>query len=71
MRVVRMLNGNLLVPARSEGPGGIIGDGMVEVAPSDPDYQKWLPFVTEMEPPESELARRYRASREKRTTEAA
>jgi len=66
MRVVKMLNGNLLVPARSEGPGGIVGDGMVEIAPDDPDYEKWLPFVTETEPPESELAHRYRAMQKRR-----
>jgi hypothetical protein len=31
MRAYKLPNGNLLVPMRAEGPGGLHGAGMVEV----------------------------------------
>ncbi len=37
-------DGNLLVPARAES-AGVIGDGVVEIAPDHPDYARWLSFV--------------------------
>jgi hypothetical protein len=41
--VKRLRNGNLLVPARAESDdGGVIGDGMVEIGPDDPDYDEWV-----------------------------
>jgi hypothetical protein len=40
--VKRLSNGNLLVPARAESDEGVIGDGMVEIGPDDPDYDEWV-----------------------------
>jgi hypothetical protein len=41
--VKRLRNGNLLVPARADSDdGGVIGDGMVEIGPDDPDYDEWV-----------------------------
>ncbi len=37
----RLPNGHLVVPGVFEGPGGIVGEGMVELAPGDPDYEVW------------------------------
>ncbi len=45
MIVKKLPNGNLLVPKRAEGPDGIIGDGVEEIGPDNPDYEKWLPFL--------------------------
>ncbi len=49
LRVVALKNGNLLVPARVESADGIIGDGIQEIAPDHPDYERWLPFVCTVE----------------------
>ncbi len=49
MRVIALKNGNLLVPSRVESEGGTIGDGVLEIAPDHPDYERWLAFVTETE----------------------
>lgn len=49
MDPVRLPNGNLLVPKRmdtSETPT-IAADGMVEVEPGTPDYERWLPWARE------------------------
>ncbi len=35
-------NGNLLVPFRAEGPGGIVGDGVREIGSDDPEYARWM-----------------------------
>ncbi len=43
MQVYRLANGNLLAPKRAEGEG-VIGDGMVEIGPDDPDYQSWIDY---------------------------
>jgi hypothetical protein len=37
--------GTLLVPRRAEGPGGLVGDGMVEIGPDDPEYAEWAAEV--------------------------
>ena len=42
MTAYKLPNGNFLDPKRAEGPGGIIGDGMVEVPPTDPSAQSWV-----------------------------
>jgi hypothetical protein len=34
--------GTLWVPRRAEGPNGLIGDGMVEIGPDDPEYGEWV-----------------------------
>jgi hypothetical protein len=39
MFVIRLPNGNLLVPESALAPGGqVIGDAYVEIGPGDPDY---------------------------------
>jgi hypothetical protein len=42
--VRRLENGNLLVPARAEGDG-VVGDGAVELAPGDPQYDEWVEWL--------------------------
>ncbi len=37
----RLKNGNLLVPMTARGPGGLIGDGMVEIGPDHPEFKEW------------------------------
>lgn len=37
--------GALIVPMRAEGPGGILGDGMVEIGPDHPQYREWEAFL--------------------------
>lgn len=37
----RLPDGRLLVPMRAEGPGGVIGDGLVAIGPDHPDFQAW------------------------------
>jgi hypothetical protein len=39
--VKRLSNANLLVLARAESDG-VIGDGIVEIGPDDPDYDEWV-----------------------------
>ncbi len=51
MRAFTLDNGNLLIPKRAEGGEGLIGDGMVEVGPDDPEVEAWL-LWTEPLPPE-------------------
>jgi len=41
----KLPDGDLMVPARAEGPKGVIGDGMLRVSPGDPDYEAWLAHV--------------------------
>lgn len=38
----RLPNGNLLIPKRAESDDGMIGDGMIEIDPSHPDFEMWL-----------------------------
>jgi hypothetical protein len=50
--VRRLENGNLLVPARAEGDG-VVGDGVVELAPGDSQYDEWAEWLErfgELEP---------------------
>jgi hypothetical protein len=42
---IKLENGRLLVPRRAEGPRGIIGDGIVEIGPDDPDYTAWVQML--------------------------
>lgn len=37
----RLPDGRLLVPMRAEGPGGIVGDGLVAIGPDHRDFQTW------------------------------
>ena len=39
MPIEKLPNGNLLVPRRAEGPEGLIGDGVEEIGPDDPDFE--------------------------------
>jgi len=41
MKIKRLPDGKLIVPCRAEGDGGVVGDGMVEIGPDDPDYPAW------------------------------
>ena len=44
--VKRLPNGNLLVPKRAvDEKTGAIGDGLVEIGPSDPDYEAWVRYL--------------------------
>jgi hypothetical protein len=36
----------LTVPDRAEGPGGMIGDGMITIGPDDPRYAVWDRYLT-------------------------
>ena len=47
MIAFKLPNGNLLIPKRAEDEEGlgIVGDGMVEVEPGDPEYDLWLPYA--------------------------
>jgi hypothetical protein len=47
MKAFLLPNGNMLVPLRAEGPGGIIGDGLIEVGPSNPEFDAWLKWAVE------------------------
>jgi hypothetical protein len=41
MFIIRLPNGNLMVPESAIGDGGrLIGDGYVEIGPDDTDYQR-------------------------------
>jgi hypothetical protein len=59
MKAQRLANGNLLVPKPAYGPNGEKGDGMIEVAPGDPDYEAWLPYVEDevKTPPQTHTTR--------------
>jgi hypothetical protein len=42
MYVIRLPNGNLLVPqAATSGDGAVIGDAYVEIGPGDADYERF------------------------------
>jgi hypothetical protein len=49
MQPERLPNGNLLIPKRAEGPNGTIGDGMIEIAPNDPEFKKWDEYLIKIE----------------------
>ncbi len=43
MQARKLPNGNLLVPMRAvSADGNLLGDGMVEIGPSNPEYKNWL-----------------------------
>jgi len=50
MNARRLPNGNLLIPRRAEGPDGLIGEGMDEIGPDDPEYADWLAYLTRKKP---------------------
>lgn len=41
MQAERLPNGKILAPKRAEGANGLVGDGMLEIGPDDPDYNTW------------------------------
>lgn len=45
----RLPDGRLLVPMRAEGPGGIVGDGLVAIGPDHPDFQAWSDYLEGLE----------------------
>jgi hypothetical protein len=50
MTIQKLPNGNLLVPMRAEGKG-TIGDGIAEIGPDHPDYQKWVTWMKQQAKP--------------------
>jgi hypothetical protein len=41
----RLVDGKVMIPMRAEGPHGLIGDGLVQMLPSEPEYDRlkaWL-----------------------------
>ncbi|GAA3792416.1 hypothetical protein GCM10022226_09610 [Sphaerisporangium flaviroseum] len=59
MYVIRLEDGTLRIPhSLTSGDGRLIGNAYVELAPSDPDYERWLPeSITEEQ--EAERRRRW------------
>lgn len=49
MTAIQLPNGNLLVPVRAEDEDGIIGDGMEEIGPDNPEYKEWLEDIQKRE----------------------
>jgi hypothetical protein len=45
----RLPDGRLVVPARAEGPNGMVGDGIVVVGPGDELYDMWEPWFARRE----------------------
>lgn len=45
MAARRLSRDLLLVMRRAEGPGGLIGEGMVEIGPDDPEYAGWAEYL--------------------------
>lgn len=41
MQPERLPDGRLRVPRRAEADDGMIGDGMVDIGPDDPDWDVW------------------------------
>jgi hypothetical protein len=35
----------ILAPRRAEGPDGLVGVGIVELSPGDPDYDMWDKYL--------------------------
>ena len=58
MYVIRLADGTLRVPqSLTSSDGSLIGNAYVEIAPGDPEYDRWLPeSITE----EEDAARRRR-----------
>jgi hypothetical protein len=34
---------------RAEGPGGMVGDGLVAIGPDHPDFQAWSDYLEDLE----------------------
>jgi ABC-type transporter Mla subunit MlaD len=50
MYVIKLPNGNLLVPESALEAGGVVGDAYVEITPADPEYRRLAPgAVTQAE----------------------
>lgn len=60
MYVIRLADGTLRIPhSLTSDDGRLIGNAYVELVPSDPDYERWLPeSITEEQ--EAERRRRWR-----------
>jgi hypothetical protein len=43
--------GTLLVPRRAES-NGVVGDGMVEIGPDDPEYARWVAELERQQQPQ-------------------
>jgi hypothetical protein len=41
-----LIDGKVWVPMRAEGPGGLVGDAMVELPETDPQYPELLEYLT-------------------------
>jgi hypothetical protein len=55
----RLTDGRIMVPRRAGGPGGIIGDGMVPIAPDDPDFARWDAYLRTQEANRHSFAERF------------
>ena len=38
-------DGKWMVPARAEGPGGLVGIGWVELTEQHPQYDEWVQYL--------------------------
>lgn len=56
MFVIKLPNGNLLVPESALGSGGVMGDAYVEIGPGDSEYARLAAQAV----PEQEAAQRRR-----------
>ena len=46
MEAERLPNGNILIPIRAvDEESGIIGDAMIEIDPSHPDFKEWDEYL--------------------------
>lgn len=45
MRPLIQSDGQVLVPTRAEGPSGLLGDGMLPLTPSHPQYKEWRKWL--------------------------
>jgi hypothetical protein len=60
MYVIRLPNGNLLVPESATSPDGqLVSDAYVEISPADPDYGRYASSALTQEEMD-ERARRWR-----------
>jgi hypothetical protein len=58
MQVQRYPNGDLLVPARAEGPGGLTGDGARRLPKGSAEWQRWQDWLSRSGEPVTELTDR-------------
>lgn len=60
MNARRLENGKLLVPVRLEGDDGFVGEGLLEIDESHPDFAAWeqtLPLALDQRAYEEALAK--------------